>query len=412
MFICRQRPLYVILPEERSLEASQVLCRVLGGNLALPTSSDDNTRLTQQLQPFDEVCVPTASWKLWLGVKSVAPGRWTSLQSGMPLRYHNFRSSSNTNNSVYGCAELRVDGFWEPDYCKAKRCTVCSFASSSFLLFRGLCFDRELEARFRVEASPKGRPVLWSHHGLRLAWHDSPGRWQLEDPTTNTTLLRGLGVSSDYPLGRRPWRLATELCGYPKDHTLDISLSHCGAGEFVCSSGECIAPHLRCDFHHDCPDRSDEEGCAIVEASSDTLLRQVPPPGSPDGAVLQLEPSMILTRVAAVDDLSMAITLEFQLTLTWTDPRVNFRHLGTANGEATKLSEDDAGRLWQPQLRVAQLDGDSLEVLGHRFMARTVAPPSQPTFNDVNTGESEPQRTMWGLHYLRSHGHDTNLSAS
>ncbi|XP_050691626.1 uncharacterized protein LOC126983173 [Eriocheir sinensis] len=383
--LCRVQPFYVILPEERSLEASRTLCGVLGGSLTLPTSNDENTRLTQQLRPFSDVCVPTAPWKLWLGGKATTPGRWTGLSTGEPLRYQNFRLTSNTNNSVYSCIELRLDGFWEPDYCKGKRCTACSFVRSSFLRLRGLCFDKELEARFRVEASPRGRPVLWSHLGLRLAWHAGPGRWQLEDPSTNTTLLWGLGVGSDYPLGRRSWRLATEICGYPEGHTLNISLSHCGAQEFVCSTGECLAPNLRCDFHHDCPDRSDEAGCGMVEASSDTLLRQVPPPGSVEGAALQLESAMTLTRVAAVDDLNMAITLEFQLTLTWTDPRITFRHLGAAGGDGAMLSEEDAARLWQPLLLVAQLDGDSLELLGHRFQASTVAPPSQPIFNDVNT---------------------------
>lgn len=362
------------------------MCKVFGGTLALPTCKDENTRLSQQLRPFSAVCVPSASWKLWLGARVKAPGHWTSLATGEQIPYYNFHSSVNTNNSVYNCIEMRLDGSWEMDYCNAKRCAACSFARSSFLRLRGLCFDSEHEARFRVEASPRGRPVLWSYFGLRLTWQDDPGRWQLENPTTNTVLLQSLRVGSDYPLGRRTWQVTTELCGHPEGHILDTSLSLCTAEEFICSTGECLASHLRCNFHHDCPDQSDEIGCFIVEESSDVLLRQVPPPpppGSPEDAALQLESDMTLTRVADVDDLNMAITLEFQLTLTWIDSRLSFRHLK----EATMLSKEDAARLWQPLLRVADLDGGKMDVLGRRLQAKAVAPPRQPTFNDLDTGE-------------------------
>lgn len=390
-FAFRDQLFYAILPEERSLKASVALCEVMDGSLALPTSDGENSRLTQDVIPFSEVCVPTALWKIWLGTQTTEPGRWQQLVTGEPLNYQNFRPSSSYNNAVLGCAELRLDGLWEPDYCTAKRCTACSFDRSSFLRFRGLCFDMELEARFRVEGSPKGRPVFWSHQGLLIAWHSSLGRWQMNDPNTNTTLLWGLGVGSDYPLGRRRWRVATEICGHPEGHTLEATLSRCGPREFVCSTGECIAPHLRCNFHHDCPDRSDEVSCSVVQANRDALLQQVPPPpplGSPKGDILQLEPSMTLTRVAAVDDLNMAITLEFQLTLTWNDPRVNFRHLGVAGRKGTMLTEEDAGQLWQPLLRVAGLDGNSLQELSRRFLAKAIAPPTQSTFNDVDTGKS------------------------
>ena len=390
LFAFRDQPFFAILPEERSLKASLEVCKLMDGSLALPVSADENAQLTHQMTPFSEVCVPTAMWKLWLGTKATAPGRWEQLLTNAPLTYNNFRPSSNTNNTVYGCAELRLDGLWEPDYCKAKRCTPCSFVRSSFLRFRGLCFDKQQEARFRVEGSAKGRPVFWSHQGLLIVWRSSLDRWQMEDPSTNTTLLWGLGVGSDYPLGRRQWRVAREMCGHPEGHTLYASLSRCGAQEFVCSTGECIAPHLRCNFHYDCPDRSDELSCSVVEANSDVLLKQVPPPpplGSPQGDILDLKPTMTLTRVAAVDDLNMAITLEFKLTLTWIDPRVSFRHLGLVGNKGTMLTEEDAGRLWQPLLQVANLDGNNLKELGRRFVAKAIAPPTQPTFNDVDTGK-------------------------
>ncbi|XP_063840450.1 uncharacterized protein LOC135089120 isoform X1 [Scylla paramamosain] len=386
--LCREQPFFAILPEERSLQASLQVCQVMDGSLALPTSPEENSRLTRQMMPFSDVCVPTAMWKLWLGTQMTTPGRWEGLRDAEPITYQNFRPSSSTNSSVFSCAELRLDGYWEPDYCKSKRCTACSFVRTSFLLFRGLCFDKELETRFRVVGSPEQRPVFWSHQGLLIAWSDSLRRWQMEDPNINATLMWGLGVGSDYPLGRRLWRLAREMCGQPAGHTLHASLSSCATEEFTCSTGECIAPHLRCNFHYDCPDHSDEASCAVVEASNDALLKQVPPPppmGSPQDDILQLQPSMTLTRVAEVNDLSMSITLEFKLTLTWSDPRVNFRHLGVAGDKGTMLTEEDGGRLWRPLLRVANLDGNNLKELGRRFQAKAIAPPTQPTFNDVDT---------------------------
>ncbi|XP_045118196.1 uncharacterized protein LOC123508525 [Portunus trituberculatus] len=376
--LCRDQPFYAILPEERSLQASLAVCQAMDGKLVLPTSESENARLTQQMVPFSDVCVPTAVWKLWLGARLTAAG-WSTIPAGAPLTYHNFRPAININSSVFGCAELRLDGYWEPDYCKSKRCTACSFVRTSYLHFRGLCFDKELEARFRVVGSPERRPVFWSHQGLLIVWRDNLSRWQMEDPNINATLLWRLGVGSDYPLGRQRWRLAREMCGQQEGHTLHASLSRCAAEEFTCSTGECIAPHLRCNFHYDCPDNSDEVSCTMVEASNDALLKQVPPPPlkSFEGDILQLESSITLTRVAAVDDLNMAITLEFKLTLTWSDHRVNFRHLGGTR-QGVMLTEEDSGRLWRPLLRVANLDGGRLEELGRRFLAQAVAPPTRP----------------------------------
>ena len=46
--------------------------------------------------------------------------------------------------------------------------------------------------------------------------------------------------------------------------------------EFTCNSGHCVALHKRCDFFFDCNDRSDEEGCKLIQ-KPDTYRKVQPP---------------------------------------------------------------------------------------------------------------------------------------
>lgn len=43
-----------------------------------------------------------------------------------------------------------------------------------------------------------------------------------------------------------------------------VIVSSCPAGEFTCTSGECLSAQLVCDFKKDCKDGSDEEFCGML----------------------------------------------------------------------------------------------------------------------------------------------------
>ncbi|XP_042206628.1 uncharacterized protein LOC121855630 [Homarus americanus] len=381
--LCRDEPNFVILPEGRRFETSRSLCGLLNGSLAVPTSSQHNQLLTHYLLPFRDMCVPTAPWKLWLGVIA-QQGVWKNMATKKTTSYTNFSKFTNSSGFVLKCANLRDDGFWEGQFCEStfKRCAACSFNHKSVLRLRGLCFDTELETQFRVEGSEKSRPFFRGYYGLLITWDLESRRWQVADPVKNVTLMWATGIGSDdYPLGRRKWELLTDICGITAGQVIPVSLSECSDGYFMCSSGECIAYHSRCNFRYDCQDQSDEVDCYMVQVIGE-FQRQMPPTGL-QGTVLLLTPELTLSRITSVDDLNMAVTLEFQLTITWEDDRLKFKHLRKLKN-GTILTDNDAKKVWRPVSQLMNLDSGQMNLLGQSILVRTATDVILPGFNDVD----------------------------
>lgn len=315
----------VVFPEERPLEDARRFCRRLNASLAVPASAGDNQDLAEQLQTFQDVCVPTATWKLWLGITDAREdGVWLTFHNNEEVSYHNF-APLNAGSS-YACAAMKLDGFWDGDRCINKRCAACRVPRASFLYLRGLCFESRFRMRFRVDGYMHGRPYFRSYYDRVILWGEDTKQWLLVDTTTNETLLATESVpESGYPIGKHLWVARRGVCGQGRGAALLLSLAPCEDHHFTCDTGECIERDLRCDFRYDCKDGSDEVACSVVELK-DKLQKELPPTG-PSGGSLAVAPSLTLSRIADVDDIAMAVTLEFHLTLRWTDTRLRLRHL-------------------------------------------------------------------------------------
>ncbi|XP_071530506.1 uncharacterized protein [Panulirus ornatus] len=379
--LCQRHQHNVVFPEERNLQESRGLCHRLNASLVVPASDFDNERLRTHLALFEDVCVPTASWKLWLGITDeLEDGVWRDFDTSERVGYLHF-SPVNAGSS-YICASMKADGFWDGDRCTSKRCAACHLERTDFLYLRGLCFDSEFHMRFRVQDYINGRPFFRGYYNLVISWDDESSRWLLVDTVTNGTLMSASIIGREnYPIGKHHWTVVRELCGRPEGREVLLSLAPCADHLFTCNSGDCIEQHLRCDFRYDCEDGSDEVDCSIIEVV-DELQRDLPPPG-PQESALELVPSLTLTRIAEVDDINMAITLEFWLSLTWIDNRLKLRHLNEKKKD-TILSEVDAQKVWQPRYQLVNLDGGQKELLSNNLMVRSANNATTPHFNSVD----------------------------
>lgn len=358
------------------------MCKLLNATIAVPASPLDNQNLQNDTIAFADVCLPTASWKVWLGINDEEEnGVWRRFGSSDRVTYTNFAPVNAA--SSYSCVSMMVNGFWDGDLCTNKRCTSCYIEPADYLVMRGLCFETEYRSRFRVDEYIEGRPYFRGYYDLVIVWRPEAKKWFMINTASNKTLLKTSSATKEYPLGMRKWDVVSEVCEVTEGEVLMASLSHCSPVDFMCRSGHCIPRELRCDFRYDCRDGSDESKCHVVEMS-DEQQRHIPPSG-PDGGPLSLRAALVISRIANIDDINMAITLEFQFTLTWKDRRLRFRHLkDTKNG--TILTEADAEKLWRPRYQLVNLEGGDQKLLAQSFMVNGANNGTTPDFNSVDMG--------------------------
>lgn len=374
-----------MLPEEVNLNTSIMLCQRLNATIAVPTSSRENQILLGELLPFKDICDATGHWKAWLGITdSQEEGIWRESHSNQEVTYTNFLDGGAGGSPVLNCAALKTDGFWDYQECVLKRCTACRLDRLRSLRLRGLCFDDPLEVQFRLAGYVNGRPLFRGFTNKVILWDKAGERWKLVNAETNATIMSSLSVPVDsYPFGKHRWEIDKDICGNKVGDTIPASLSACMPHQFMCNSGDCIQTHQRCNYRFDCDDYSDEVDCSVV-GTLDKIQRVMPPKAS-HGEVLLLIPSVTINLISEVDDINMAVTLEFAFSLAWNDNRLKFRHLTNAQ-RGTVLIEDDSERIWLPKYQVTNVVAGNLLSLTESFIVRTAKGATMPGFNDVDMG--------------------------
>lgn len=374
-----------MLPEEVSLDSSLMLCRRLNATVAVPASPLENQLLLDEILPFKDVCDATGHWKAWLGITDAQEeGTWRALHSNQEVNYSNFPYNGAGGSAVLNCAAVKTDGFWAFQECSVKRCTACRLHRLRSLRLRGLCFDEPLEAQFRLAGYLGGRPLFRGFTNKVILWDKAAERWTLVNAGTNATIMSCLSVPFElYPLGKHKWEMAKDMCGNKAGDTILASLSACTSDQFMCNVGDCIQTHQRCNYRFDCDDHSDEINCSVVGAL-DKVQRAMPPKDSL-GGVLLVTPAVTINIISEVDDINMAITLEFMFSLAWNDNRLKFKHL-TSAPRGTVLAKGDSEKIWLPKYQVTNVVAGNLLSLTESFAVRSAAGATAPGFNDVDMG--------------------------
>lgn len=103
----------------------------------------------------------------------------------------------------------------------------------------------------------------------------------------------------------------------------------------------------RCDLKNDCLDKSDEHDCNFLR-SDPTYVKEIPPRGR-DGGPLTINAGVSILSIPNIDTVGSKLTINFFLTLYWSDSRLQFENLN-------KLSEDNVlslrykYKVWSPTL--------------------------------------------------------------
>ena len=144
----------------------------------------------------------------------------------------------------------------------------------------------------------------------------------------------------------------------------------CGEDEFTCDDGQCIKMKRRCDQvtgeEPDCRDKSDEKGCQLlVFKDEEGYNPKIPPFESRRGDVIPapVNISIILMKVVEIEEVDHSIHLQFQISLSWKENRVEYQNLKEQTS-LNALTDDDMKAIWLPLIVFDNTDQKEVTRLG------------------------------------------------
>ncbi|XP_071547708.1 glutamate-gated chloride channel subunit beta-like [Panulirus ornatus] len=278
------------------------------------------------------------------------------------------------------------EGVWADFKCyeKIAACAACQERQETPLYIRGTCHEMKTKTMFEMLGYSSHKPYFHGFHGHMITYSEKDEQWIMSDTVANSTLARlTLASSNLYPIGRHKWSLAAPLCDHPVGSQLELSLSICKDGQYMCDDGQCIEVAARCDAKDDCADETDEDHCSILKIPAG--YRSFKPPKNTEQPSLALQPDTTFRflRFLKIEDVQRAIDLEFIVTMSWVDSRLKYLNL-RSDIHSNKLSAEERTNIWRPQLDFTNVKDGELKLLKDDIFVQRVGEPLPVDFNAVN----------------------------
>ena len=276
---------------------------------------------------------------------------------------------------TYNCMVAFTNKPWEESwyewFCSSyNHGCPCSYPVQPLLRLRGLYYSSLIHNVFSPKQLPgkPGNVILLGQLTNRIEYNDTINHWILNDAKYDVTAMcRATKVS--YLLGKHNWTISNDGCRKGKLYNTTLKLTGCAEDEFTCDDGQCIKMERRCDQvtgkEPNCRDESDENGCQLV-VFKNNYNKNIPPIGNAkDGSVIPTDVSISITlmKVVEIEEVDHSIHLQFQISLTWKENRVEYQNLKKETSR-NALTEDDIGAIWLPLIVYDNTDQKEVTRLG------------------------------------------------
>ena len=351
---CKKETSYLYIPGKLTLTDAEKKCKIYGGKISLPKTTNENTKMANMLLRKDEPN-GTKTNELsgaWLGLEN-RNGIWHDLESletsDGSIDYSNWRKfySTTRHRLDYLCPYMDIDGTWAygiNSVCEyLTKSAICSIAKTPTFLLKGddskfAMIDRLYYMSFDNRNNLKGFSGIAKKSSISI---DDGKAWSLQINSRGSEKL--VLNQSKQPVGRNDWY----YLNVKDEKSQNLCLSNCKFGEeFTCDSGECIAMKKRCDRTYDCQDGSDEALCLRVTIPRAYARNSAPSILEGEIRVTKLTTKCIVEKVDFIDTINTKIGLILTLQMFWTDSRLMYKNLHRR--EKSKIPSHMSEKIWLP----------------------------------------------------------------
>ncbi|XP_066945877.1 uncharacterized protein [Macrobrachium rosenbergii] len=409
---CNSSKQVTLFPERRPFVDAIHWCTNQKAKINVPRNAVENEDLYNASRAFQSVCQPPnhATVYLWLGATDEEENdRFTDLE-GNPLTYENFSfKKSSTSQHCIGMMIPPSAGKWDDVKCSStyQFCVACEEPVPTVYKMRGLCESDYQAILFRLSPEAGKRTSFRGFTKFDLQFDEENRTWVLTDMWTKELIATYFAYDASYPLGTHTWTLATDyyVCGKPKDTDHVLALSACYDWEYSCEDATCINLTQRCDLRVDCPDASDEKSCEKLSMPEDYLSNLTPP--GVDPGPLNMNLNISLFGFSEINLRDMKLTVDFTLTLSWYDIRLQYLNLK----ELADINHIQRSSVWTPKLEFLNADFPNVHqttpVL--TVLKETDPEPDDPVLtahNEVFEGSKNSIQMSWKVNAPFSCGMD------
>ncbi len=322
-------------------------CQNYKGQVAVVRNQEMMTQFKTAIDMHNQSCYVFDKAKFWAGWTDEESDDFIAADNGEKLSdFQPWFLGEPNGEDLENC--VVVEGrrnAWNDELCSHEFCGFCYVPRRHVLHIRGLCEESKLDDAYAWIQSKASRNVF---RGLTVStiWFETyDQQWIIKNYDEQEVVAT---LDDNVLMGTKQWNIENDGCGGGNETWLSVTL--CDEDEFNCDSGQCVDMEKRCDGVIDCHDSSDETECAIVKVN-DGYMPHMAPSQNDDNTTTTIHVALYVVSVLGISEVDNHISFQFQLLMTWSDPRLLFRHLkktrATSNNNIN--SEAQEGIIWIPE---------------------------------------------------------------
>ena len=362
-FICPKRNFSAVFFDQWHWPTFMAIdhCKKLKRNLMGITSEKD----MENLKFFFSNHPDYFTWKGWITtpIHKIANGSWVHMETGQPnILPWGANQPVDNDKYIYG----RIDYFERfdsitlgsnPSHWGFTALCVSEDPKDYRLLVKilGLCSASLYDNQY-VFSKTHGRHYLYvGRVNSEIEWVGD-GLWRLTNKGSGYSgqlETRIAATHNSLALGTHDVIFENDICTKGKENkVVKITITNCDDDEFTCFVGGCVIMESRCDRINDCPDSSDEKGCAILRIDKTTYIPENPPirvDSNKQIIKLPVNISLDILKILDINEVEGIFEVSFQLHSTWFDDRLIYTNL-KKDSDLNTLTEKEKRDIWTPNI--------------------------------------------------------------